>query len=719
MAYLEEFRNQLQVRNYQKVLNLWEEYCLGESAEPQELAQILCAIKQSEFARPFSAYALQILPQVLAFKTFEEQVEPLKALYDIQVQDSAALQEIAITFLKKHFEQSPNFSEKLRLVGLRGGTSFQGAIANFILLNHLEKNNFVLHTAGWGVGEIVDVSFVREQATIEFENLKGNKRDISFKNAFKTLLPLSKSHFLARRFADPDQLEKEAKENPAAVVRLLLQGVGPKSAAEIKNELENYVIPEKEYSKWWQGARAKLKKDPLLDVPENTKEAYRLRKGKASLEDRLEKAFSGKHDFYTKLAAANSFIRDFPEVLKNEEAKQRLVIILQDLIGKSKASEVEEIQVLLFMENALGMTIDPEKLKTTINNLDSIDEVLRHIEILSLKKRFLDEVRDYKNDWKEQFQKLLFVVEPNQLKDYILKELSTEDNKNAVEKQIGELILHPKKYPEALLWYFNKIVDKSAPYFCSTKGRFDFLEAYLILLHHLEQKAANKEIVKKMANLLLQNRFSLSREFLKESTEVFAKEFLLLVAKCHTFTDHDKKIFQSLAEVVHPNLAGESKQPSFDYDIIWTTAEGFEKVRERIQHIGTKELIDVANEIKVARGHGDLRENAEFKSAQERRSRLQSELKHLSHQFQKARVITPDDIRTDEVSIGSTVSLQDAAGNIITYTILGPWDADIEQHILSFQSKLAQEMIGKKMLESFSIKDETYKIVSIASYLVR
>ena len=48
----------------------------------------------------------------------------------------------------------------------------------------MEKGKFVYHTSGWGTGEIMEISPVREQVAIEFENVLGIKH-ISFDNAFK------------------------------------------------------------------------------------------------------------------------------------------------------------------------------------------------------------------------------------------------------------------------------------------------------------------------------------------------------------------------------------------------------------------------------------------------------------------------------------------------------------------------------------------------------
>ena len=127
-------------------------------------------------------------------------------------------------------------------------------------------------------------------------------------------------------------------------------------------------------------------------------------------------------------------------------------------------------------------------------------------------------------------------------------------------------------------------------------------------------------------------------------------------------------------------------------------------------------MIENAKEIEEARAHGDLRENAEFKAACERRNRLQSELNQLSRQMKLTSVIAAHDVDTDSVSIGTIVDCEDAKENKVSFTILGPWDADPDRQILSFQSKLANNMIGKKIGESFEYQEDTYKILSIRNY---
>lgn len=720
MAYVEEFRNRLAARNYPKVIELWHEYCGGQdNVDGEEILLILQVFKESDFAKSFGQYVEAILPQAMEIKDDEVKLEVLKVIFDLQTTNSQTLYNIALDILKTHFSEDPAYSQKLKLVGMRTPENFQGVLSNFILLNHIQKGNFVLHTAGWGVGEIVDFSFLREQISIEFENLQGGKRDISFKNAFKTVIPIAKQHFFARRFADADQLEEDARKEPVEVVRSLLKDLGPKTASEIKDLMTDGVIADEEYSKWWQSARAKIKKDPLIESPDNSKLPFFIRKGSASFQDRVQKAFKGKTKPQAIISAAHTLVRDFPEVLKDADAKSQVVAKIKELLSK-KLPHPEYIQCLLLLEEPLAALEQKEALPALLKTLSlaEIEATIKEMDVVAFKKRLLSVIETIRQDWLEIFSHLLFKADPNQIKDFLFKELAESQSPEFMSKLLDELIKHPKKHPEAVVWYFQKIIEKDDDIFCDPEGESKFFEAFLIMYSDLDSKPEYRDLSKKMYAILTDNRFEVIRYFLKIAPLEFAHEFLLLASKCRGFSDHDQKILQSLAEVNHPGLAKKSKSPSIDPHVIWTTKDGYMRTHQRIQHIGTVEMINNAKEIEEARAHGDLRENAQYKAALERRSRLQSELKMLSDQFRHARIITKDDIIIDSVGIGMRVNLTDANGKTSQITILGPWDADPENSILSFQSKFVQAMLGKKVGETFMFKTDQYTITDLNSYSV-
>jgi len=106
----------------------------------------------------------------------------------------------------------------------------------------------------------------------------------------------------------------------------------------------------------------------------------------------------------------------------------------------------------------------------------------------------------------------------------------------------------------------------------------------------------------------------------------------------------------------------------------------------------------------------------EFKAALEKRDRLQSELKFLSDQINMARILTEHDVSTDEVGVGSLVHCRDSKGENFCFTLLGPWEADPEKHILSMQSKLAKAMTGRTIGEKFEFQGDLFVITDIDNY---
>jgi transcription elongation factor GreA-like protein len=212
MAYIEEFRTRALARDFHNFLQLWDEYCQMDVADYQEIATILTIAKEAEFKEQFGQHIEKILLLITTVTNEEEQFELYRLFFDIENTNSPYFAQLAQEILQKKFSNAPRFLDKMRIVGLRGVGNFQGALSNFLLLNHIEKGNLVYHAPGWGAGEIMDFSYIREQITIDFENVYSGVREVSFQNAFKTLSILQKEHFLAQRFLTPDLLEEKAKK---------------------------------------------------------------------------------------------------------------------------------------------------------------------------------------------------------------------------------------------------------------------------------------------------------------------------------------------------------------------------------------------------------------------------------------------------------------------------------------------------------------------------
>lgn len=716
MSYLKDFQAHIANHNYPAFLKLWEEYCGGDEVDPEELCDILRAVKASDMGEFFGRHVERILP------LWEKEVDPewshkmLAAILDVQTTNSEIFAQLAYDCLVKRYGNDPEFNQRIRWVGLRGKEKFQGAISRYELLAHMKKGNFVFHSGGWGVGEICDVSQIREQLTAEFDCIPG-KKEISFATAFKVLTPLSKEHFLSQRFGNADVLEKKAKENPAEVIRMLLRDLGPKTAAEIKDELCELVIPEDEWLRWWQTARVKIKKDPMIEIPNELREPFRIRRTEVSLEERLRTVLDKAGETPLLIQAIYSFLKDFPEAAKNTESRTLLVEKLTQLLSAGGLSPSQEMQILFLLQD-LREGDEGRAIAALMKKVPSLEDLVNAISIVSFKKRALIESKKELPQWKSLFLGLLFSLDQAPLREYILLELVADNAETELNEKFEALCMHPERHPEVFLWYFQKVMGAKDSPLPDILGKSRYFEGLLVLLAAIEHKTEYRDLMKKIHTLLTQGRYAVVRQVMQQASLEEVKEFLLLATKCHSLSDHDIKIFHSLAEVVYPGVAKHRhKEEPSDAGVIWTTEEGFQKLKARIQHIATTETVQNAKDIETARAHGDLRENAEFKAALEKRNHLQSELRALSAQLNAARILTKEDIDGDKVGVGAVVECKNSKGQKTVYTLLGPWDADPDRNILSFQSKLAQMMTGKQVGGTFQFQNEEYEIVSLKSFL--
>lgn len=717
MSYLEKIQFLLEDDKLSPILTLWEEYSLGDQVDGQEMYHILKLFKESHYAKAFGQLAETALPLWEKIEDEEVADNVLRLIIDLETTNSPLLADLATNFLSTHYKHESDFSEKMRIVGLRGRVSFQGAITNYELLSHMQRDRFVFHIGGWGVGEVMELSLLQEHVVIEFEDSPAPK-DLSFENAFKNLIYLPPTHFLARRFGNPDSLEKEGKEDPAGLIRLLLRDLGPKTPQEIKEELSELVIPEEEWSKWWQNARTKIKKDTMIKSPKSSKGAFELRQEEVTHDVRFKEVLAKAQTIDQVTQTIYHFVRDFPEILKDSECKamikERLLASLDGEGGLPETNLAQKVQISFLLEDIFPGEF-PEAAASLIQSIENLEGVINLIEILAFKKRMLVAIRKTRSDWETIFLHLIFVISQNALRDYIFKELyQSETSQELVKDKIQELMHNMTLYAEPFYWYFQKLLSTEEVPFNDPESKQRFLESYLVLLHYIEENPDYRDLTKKIHNQLIGNRFEVIRTFIEGASIAYLKEFLLLASKCLSFSKHDLRILRSLAEVVQPSLA--TKKEKEEEEVIWTTQQGYQKLQNRIKELGTSEMIDNAREIEAARAHGDLRENAEYKFALERRNQLQAELKMLSRQLNHARILTKHDVATSQVGPGAIVCIKDASGNQITYTLLGPWDADPDQNILSFQSKFAQAMMGHKEGDTFNFQGTDYSINSIKSY---
>jgi len=148
------------------------------------------------------------------------------------------------------------------------------------------------------------------------------------------------------------------------------------------------------------------------------------------------------------------------------------------------------------------------------------------------------------------------------------------------------------------------------------------------------------------------------------------------------------------------------------------TASGLRRLKEELKHLQGVERLKISKEIEVARGHGDLRENAEYHAAKEKQSHIEGRILNLNDWIARAEVIDVSKLSGDKVVFGATVKLLDVeTDKEVTYTLVGELEADIKRRLISVTSPLARGLIGKAVGDLVTVQSpggaREYEVVQV------
>ena len=134
------------------------------------------------------------------------------------------------------------------------------------------------------------------------------------------------------------------------------------------------------------------------------------------------------------------------------------------------------------------------------------------------------------------------------------------------------------------------------------------------------------------------------------------------------------------------------------------TESGLKKLEEQLDYLVSVRRNEISEQIAIARGFGDLSENAEYDEAKKEQAKVEAEITRLQATIRTATVVADDEITTDRVSIGTAVKVKDLEdGETYEYAIVGANEADPFQDKISIDSPVGAGLIGARKGETVSI----------------
>jgi transcription elongation GreA/GreB family factor len=275
----------------------------------------------------------------------------------------------------------------------------------------------------------------------------------------------------------------------------------------------------------------------------------------------------------------------------------------------------------------------------------------------------------------------------------------TEELRSALDRAIRDHSISSA----ALTW----LCDKK-----ERKGEFRSLIHPRVLssaIGAMERDQFNESRDRKLHDLLLNDK-ELVPDLVVNAEREELREVMRRLLMTPVFEELNKRSLLGRIVRIHPELesmitsGGGAEEKQEALIVSW---ESLERRKLEYEDVVNKKIPQNIQEIQIAREYGDLRENFEFKAAKEMQRVLQRRKAEMERDLGLARGTDFANPDLTQVSIGTTVTLTEVGdGRIDVYHILGAWDSNPDQNIISYKAAIAQALLGRKVGEQVEVPTE-------------
>ena len=146
-----------------------------------------------------------------------------------------------------------------------------------------------------------------------------------------------------------------------------------------------------------------------------------------------------------------------------------------------------------------------------------------------------------------------------------------------------------------------------------------------------------------------------------------------------------------------------------------------DELQVELNYLKTTRSDEVAEQIRIARGFGDLSENSEYDEAKNEQGKLYSRIAELEEILQRAVVVDENAVDNDAVTIGCKVTVADEKGNVIpmAYKIVGSQESDPMNGVISEESPFGKALMGARPEQAVTVDAPSGSITYVVKKIER
>jgi transcription elongation factor GreA len=559
----------------------------------------------------------------------------------------------------------------------------------------------------WGFGRIKTVDTVFARFTIDFPGKAGHTMDLSF--AADNLKPIPKDHILARKANDLEGVRHLAAHH-LDLIKLVLNSFGGKATTD---QIQAVLVPDvirDDWKKWWETAKREMKKDGHFIVPVKKTEPVVFQTQETSLQDRLLTDFRAAKGLKARILVVAEVIKLASDLTDKKTIAAEIITALNaDITSYLRTQPAVALEAVFSRDElAEAAGLPPITVEITAAQiwgqdikfgpmLELIPAAKHHRALASFKQANPD-------TWQEILRGSINFVSAKLAKEFASL-LIAEGKMNALKETLAKLIRQHTAGSELLLWFGRErnedFVDIMGP------------EVFRAMLTAMERDQFNEKRSNRLRDFILEDQELLNELTATADIEV-VKDLTRALQLSPVFDDMDKRSLLARLVKKHPAVqslvSGEQTKHDSTIQVSW---ESLERRRLEYQELVQKKIPANSKEIAIARSYGDLRENHEYKAAKEMQKILMRQKEELEAQMMRARGMDFSNAKTDAVNIGTTVRATNLETNQSeSFTILGAWDSDPDQGIISYLTPIGHALLNRKVgdVVEFELHDTTRRL---------
>ena len=420
------------------------------------------------------------------------------------------------------------------------------------------------------------------------------------------------------------------------------------------------------------------------------------------------------------MAAASELCKGIDDVDNKEAVLDEVVAILNDAIKNHLTLKPSLALEAVLLRDAIRRQsgVQPQEEELSANDIfEKADNLAGVIEGLSAAKQklALEAFRQaHPDSWVDTYLKLINET-GLRLVGELVQILIDTGHFDKFKGNLTKLISKRKASTDLMLWMGKNRSDSFA----------DILgpEVLRAMMAAIENDRFEDRKTSKLGDLILSDQ-ELITDLIGSADIELVEDLVRALQATNCFDDMDKRSLLGRIVKEFPSIqtmiSGDQAKEDNALIVSWPSLERRKLEYEEL----VKEKIPAnSKEIAIARSFGDLRENHEFKAAKETQKLLLSRKGELEVDLTRARATDFSDATTDQVTVGNKVGVTNLETNKPeTFIVLGAWDGDPDNQILSYLTPLGQAILGKKPGEETKLEvgDESrrYRIDTIEQHTV-